>query len=176
MKNNTWLISTHIAGVKNTEADKECRIFNARTESTLKRGIFKQMTTHWGIPEIDLFASGLNAQLPKFVSWKPDLASFVFCGCLYYELGFVVFYAFPPFCQIHRCLRKISEEKIPQEIMILPHWPIQVWWPQLLRMIIAIPFVLPKDNGLRFLPHSPQTLYPFRARLLSGNPSRIKEF
>ena len=35
-----------------------------------KREIFAQITTHWGTPEIDLFATRLNTQLPKFVSWK----------------------------------------------------------------------------------------------------------
>ena len=35
VNNNTWLTATHIAGVENTEADKESRLFNARTEWTL---------------------------------------------------------------------------------------------------------------------------------------------
>ena len=72
---NTWLTATHIAGVENTEADKESRLFNDRTEWTLKREIFAQITTHWGTPEIDLFATRLNTQLPTFVSWKADPAS-----------------------------------------------------------------------------------------------------
>ena len=92
------------------------------------------------------------------------------------------FYAFPPFCQIHKCLQKILEEQVPQGIMILPFWPTQVWWPQLLKMLIAIPFLLPKQEDLLSLSHSPQTLHPLRRKLtmlaclLSGNPSRIKEF
>lgn len=65
VKNNTWLTATHIAGVENTEADKESRLFNDRTEWTLKREIFAQITTHWGTPEIDLFATRLNTQLPN---------------------------------------------------------------------------------------------------------------
>ena len=32
---NTWLTATHIAGVENTEADKESGLFNDRTEWTL---------------------------------------------------------------------------------------------------------------------------------------------
>ena len=92
------------------------------------------------------------------------------------------FYAFAPFCQIHRCLQKILEEQVPQGIMILPLWPTHVWWPQLLRMLIAIPFVLPKQEDLLSLSHSPQTLHPLRRKLtmltclLSGNPFRIEEF
>ena len=33
------------------------------------------------------------------------------------------FYAFSPFCQIHRCLQKILEEQVPKGIVILPLWP-----------------------------------------------------
>ena len=92
------------------------------------------------------------------------------------------FYAFPPFCQIHRCLQNILEEQAPQGIMILPNWPTQVWWPQLLKMLIAIPFLFPKQEDLLSLSYSPQTLHPLRRKLtmlaclLSGNPSKIKEF
>ena len=140
VNNNTWLTTTHIAREEDIEADKESRLFNDRTEWALKREIFTQITTHWGIPEIDLFANRLNARLPRFVSWKPDPAS---CFVDAYTISWdsLYFYAFPPFCQIHRFLHKILEERVPQWIMILPPWPTQVWWPQLLRMIISIPFM-----------------------------------
>ena len=46
INNNSWLTETHIAGVENTEADKESRLFNDRTEWTLKREIFSRITTH----------------------------------------------------------------------------------------------------------------------------------
>ena len=179
VNNNTWLTATHIPGVENTEADKESWLFNDRTEWTLKREIFAQVTTHWGTPEID-FATRLNAQLPKFVSWKPDPAT-CFVDAFTICWNSLYFYAFPPLCQIHRCLQKILEEQVPQGIMILPLWPTQVWWPQLLKMLIAIPFVLLQQDLLS-LSHSPQTLHPLRRKLtmlaclLSGNPSRVEEF
>ena len=53
---------------------------------------------------------------------------------------------------------------------------------QLLKMLIAISFVLPKQEDLLSLSHSPRTLHPLRSKLtmlaclLSGNPSRIEEF
>ena len=117
--NNTWLIATHIAGVENTEADKESQLCNDCTEWALKREIFTQITTHWGIPEIDLFASRLNTQPPRFVSWKPDAAS-CFVDAFIASCYSLYIYAFPPFCQIHRCLQKTLEEQVPQGIMIIP--------------------------------------------------------
>lgn len=44
-------------------------------------------------------------------------------------------------------------------------WSTQVWWPQLLRMIIAIPFVLPKHQDLLSLSHSPQKFHPLGKKL-----------
>ena len=45
VNNNSWLTATHIEGVENTEADKESRLFNDRTEWTKKREIFAQNIT-----------------------------------------------------------------------------------------------------------------------------------
>ena len=164
VNNNTWLTATHIAGVENTEADEESWLFSDHTEWALKREIFPQITTHWGIPEIYLFVSWLNTQLPRFVSWKCDPAS-CFVDAFTIRWDSLYIYAFPPFCQINRCLKKNLEEQVPQGIMILPLWSTQVWWPQLLRMIIAIPFVLPKHQDLLSLSHSPQKFHPLRKKL-----------
>ena len=134
VNNNVWLTATHVAGVENIEADKESRLFNDRTEWTLNNQIFVQITAQWDIPEIDLLATRLNTQVPRFVSWKSDPAS-----CFVDALDSWYLNAFPPFCQIHRFLQKMLEEQVPRGIMIVPLWPTQLWWPQLLRMIIAIP-------------------------------------
>ena len=110
VNNNVWLTATHIAGVENIEADKESRFFNERTEWTLNKEIFVQITVQWDIPEIDLFATRLNTQVPRFVSWKPDTAScFVDAFTINWDSWY--FYAFPPFCQIHRCLQKMYLEE-----------------------------------------------------------------
>ena len=66
------------------------------------------------------------------------------------------------------------EEQVPLGITTLPFWPTQVWWPQLLKMLIATQFLLPKQEELLSLSHSPQTLHPLMRKstmlacLLSG--------
>ena len=81
VNNNTWLTATHIAGMENSEADKESRLFDDRTELTLKREIFAQITTP-GLPQkliylqLDLIQSSPN--------WSHgNLPSLMFCGCIY---------------------------------------------------------------------------------------------
>ena len=46
------------------------------TEWKLDPIVFKRISSFWGKPSIDLFASRLNFQLRPFVSWKPDPEAF----------------------------------------------------------------------------------------------------
>ena len=57
IENKTWLTAAHIPGVQNTDADRESRIFNERTEWQLNPAVFIQIQTLWVTSEIDLFAT-----------------------------------------------------------------------------------------------------------------------
>ena len=72
ISNSTWLTAAHIPGVQNTDADRESRIFNERTEWQLNPDEFSQIRDLWVTPEIDLFGTWVNTQLALFASWKPD--------------------------------------------------------------------------------------------------------
>ena len=39
----------------------------------------------------------------------------------------------PPWCLLGDIISKLQQEK-PAAVLIVPHWPTQVWWPQLLRL------------------------------------------
>ena len=54
---------------------------------------------------IDLFASRLNAQIPRYVSWRPE-PQCVAVDAFSIQWGNEVFYAFPPFALIPRVLQK----------------------------------------------------------------------
>ena len=72
--------------------------------------VFKQLEKLWGPILVDWFADRLNAQVRKFVSWKPDPEAWqvdVFTVPWTKELG----YAFPPFCLIARCLAKVQKDR-----------------------------------------------------------------
>ena len=72
IKNNTRVTASHIPGVQNTDADRESRIFNERTEWQLNPEVFSQIQDLWVTPDINLFATRANRQLAMFASWKPD--------------------------------------------------------------------------------------------------------
>ena len=66
---------THIPGLENVLADLRSRKFKDHLEWKLNKHIFVQICHKWGTPEIAMFASRLNRQLKKYVSWKPEPGS-----------------------------------------------------------------------------------------------------
>ena len=66
---------------------------------------FKRIVALFGQPDIDLFASRLNAQVETYVAWKPPpMAKFVDAFTVDWLQFF--FNGFPPFCLISRCVKK----------------------------------------------------------------------
>ncbi|KAJ8034638.1 hypothetical protein HOLleu_21560 [Holothuria leucospilota] len=88
----------------------------------LNRGVFKQIVDRFGQPEVDLFASRLNKQVNRFVSWLPDPEAEAI-DAFTLDWGDLNFYAFPPFCLIPRCLQKIINDG-GQGIMVVVCGPL----------------------------------------------------
>ena len=61
----------HNPGKKNVIADAESRTMRDRSDWKLNPQVFRQIQ-QLGRVEIDLFASRLSAQVPKYFSWRPD--------------------------------------------------------------------------------------------------------
>ena len=63
---------SHLPGKGNRSADFQSRNFNDRTECGLNPRVFQGIITIFsGEPNIDLFASYLNAKVQQYYSWKP---------------------------------------------------------------------------------------------------------
>ena len=93
---NIWITATYLEGSLNCIADYCSRNFNDQTEWQLNPSVFQKLSKFFGKPCIDLFASRLNAQLSRFVSWLPDPdAEAIDAFTLVWTDMF--FYAFPPF-------------------------------------------------------------------------------
>ena len=179
IENDIWLTACYLPGKLNIDADHNSRHFNDKTEWHLKPEVFSKVSQLLGKPDIDMFASRLNCQLNKYVSWKPDpgavhIDAFTMCWNNMY------IYLFPPFCLISRCLQKLQEDQ-SVALMIAPIWPTQFWWPQLLNLLVAQPIVLPRHQDLLTMPHSGEH-HPLKNRLkmmaclLSSDTSRQMEY
>ena len=139
-QNNNCIIATHLPGVLNLVADKESRSIHDNMEWRLNPELFDKITKQWGTPDIDLFASRLNFQVPKYFSWKPDpgalaVDAFMESWSDYY------FYAFPPFNMIGKLLKKIEIDRATG-IIVVPYWPTQSWFSKFTQMCINTPNIL----------------------------------
>ena len=77
IKYDMWLTSVHIKGTRNISADIESRKLRNDTEWMLCSNIFKKISVLYFRPDIDMFASRINHQVDKYISWLPDPEAFV---------------------------------------------------------------------------------------------------
>ena len=73
VKKDIWLSASHVPGVENNIADLKSRYFYDNKEWSLNPYIFEKVCEKFGKPEIDLFATRLNAKCELYVSFKPEI-------------------------------------------------------------------------------------------------------
>ena len=157
--NNFWLLVSFVPGQENVEADTESCARNPFLEYTLPKDAFIAITHVCGFPQIDLFASRLNAQLPLYVSWLPDPYCFSVDA---FKLSWLDWFAFifPPFILVSRILKKIILDRMTV-IMVVPAWPTQPWFLQFLDLLIAPPVLLRPE-------HMPYIPFPIKRSQQDG--------
>lgn len=153
---NIHISCVHIRGVDNVTADSLSRNFSDTTEWKLHEKVFSLICSQCFTPDIDLFASRLNAQLNKFVSWMPDPEAFSTDA---FSVSWSQFkpYVFPPFSMLSRVIRKIQDDQVSKAILIVPYWTTQTWFPQLLDILIRRPMLVRPQKNLLRLTHNSQT-------------------
>ena len=140
IQRNIWLTAAHLPGKLNVEADHMSRKFNDRTEWMLNPQVFREIAQYFGTPEIDIFASRLNKQVRRYISWLPDPEAEA-VDAFTIDWKPLKFYAFPPFCLISKCLQKIQCDGAAG-LIVVPNWPTQPWFPLLKNMLVEEPMFI----------------------------------
>ena len=94
-------------GTSNAAADRTSRVFCDQTEWKLDETIFESITVHFFTRQIDLFASRLNHQLPRYVAWQPDPGAEV-VDAFTLDWHCDKFFAFPLFSLLGQVVQKIG--------------------------------------------------------------------
>jgi hypothetical protein len=147
----------HIPGKLNVRADKLSRWFNDRRDWSLNRKVAKRLFLEWGIPDMDLMATRINAQVSTFASFFPDPDA-VFTDAFsrpWAPLGRLL-YVNPPFNQIGKIIQHLSyaEHTQTELILLTPFWVSQPWWPTVVASATDWPIVLPHDIDLMVPPRA----------------------
>ena len=114
-------------------------------------------------PEVDLFASRLNHQFPRYVSYKPDLDAEA-VNAFTMSWSDVTFYAFPPFCIIPSVLHKNIKDRA-KGILVISDWPSQPCYPILAKGLMQRPILVSARENLLILPTNPEAKHSLRKAL-----------
>ena len=175
------LHAEYLPGRDNIEADWESRHQKDSSDWQLLPLVFTTLNNRLGPFTIDLFASRTNAQLELYYSWKPDPAARAVDAFSVAWTGEKP-YLFPPFNMIGRALTKIREEVVEFACLIAPAWPAQIWYPQLLKMLVRRPILLPNTTDLLCSPEQCPHSLVIEERMflaawpISGRDSQCKVF
>ena len=171
-KRENWITASHIPGVLNVEAGEESRKSEFRTEWKLHENVFQHIVDSLDYaPSVDLFASRINTQLPRFAAYRPDPEAEVI-DAFTIPWGSLDFYAFSPFNCVDRVLQKVIKDGA-KGILVAPNWANQVWYHMFMDLIV-IDIYLPPRLDLLYLSNNVDTRNPLhhelglRAALISG--------
>ena len=180
--NHIWISSAHIPGIEKVGADTESCKLRDETEWMLNHSVFNRILERLQLsPDIDLFASRLNYQIERYVSYQPDPKAVAVDALLVNWEDYDVFYAFPPFSLITQVLQKIQRQRVTG-LLIVPDWPTQIWYPKLMRMLINYPLLIPPAEKLLQLPYNPMKVHPLHQTMwllachLSGDVLKTRVF
>jgi len=89
-------IASRIPGNHNVIADAASQKFRDAAEWMLDPKVFFTLCNTFGMPEIDMFATRLNKQLERYVSWAPNSGS-IAIDAMSTSWRNKYIYIFPPF-------------------------------------------------------------------------------
>lgn len=137
--------------------------------------VFKRLNSLWGPMLVDLFATRISKQLPRYFSWKPDPYAEAINAFAQVWSDFRGF-AKPPWSLIGRCIQHIKKQKATI-VLITPLWPSQPWFAALPPLCLDQPRVLPPWTNLMIPAQGTELPFPeprprLVAWLVSGDTTR----
>ena len=164
IERNNWVSAAYIPGKHNPIADSESRKVHRELEWMINSRLLTKSLEYLNFtPEIDLFASRINHQFPRYVSYRPDPGA-IAIDAFTIDWSALKIFAFPPFSVIPRTLQKIKEDKATG-ICVLPDWPTRAWYPQAMKMLEKDPVYLKPSKDLLSLPNQPDEIHPMSKNL-----------
>ena len=170
-----WISAAHTPGKYVIETDHQSRILQDATEWKLHLELLQKIVHKFGKPDINLFASRINRQLKRYVSWHPEPdAMAVNAFSLTWNNKF--FYMFPPFSLVDQVLANVIRDKT-DAVIVVPDWSNQYWYPQLIQMTTQKPLfstITKKSDAYTQTLRVPYTTSETSFNGNQGNASTIK--
>ena len=131
----------------NKVADLESRCKVDSSEWVLFRNVFQNFSLKLETLTIYLFPSRVSHQVVQYIAWKKDPYSITTEAIsIPWTQGHC--YAFPPFCLIPCVISKIKKDQVHTVTLITPCWQTQLWYPQVLGILIRRPILILSSTTL----------------------------
>ena len=171
------LSAQYLPGKDNTIADQESREMKDRSDWLLNREVFRKILRHFPRLNVDLFASRLTYQLPRFFSWRPDPAVEA-TDAFQQNWKSLSGYANPPWNLVGRVLAMVENQQA-EVVLVAPIWPSQPWYPKLLSLLWSIPLrISPQQELIQEIREGclPDLSPPLAVWPISGNTTQTRAF
>ena len=117
------LSAQYFLGKDNTIADQESGEVKGHTDWLLNREVFRKILHRFPCLNVDLFASRLTYQLPRFFSWRPDPAAEA-TDAFQKNWKSLSGYTNPPWNLVGRVLAMVENQQA-KVVLVAPIWPSQ---------------------------------------------------
>jgi hypothetical protein len=139
------LLPAFIPSEENVQADAASR-FQLVPDWHLAPTVFLQISTLWGPPQIDLFASRQSMHTQRFFSWRAADAPEAI-NALSLRWDFALAFLFPPIPLLKRVIRKLELSR-GTFLLVTPFWEAQTWFASLQALQVEDVRRLPFSNNL----------------------------
>jgi hypothetical protein len=134
-----------IPSEENVQADAASR-FQLVPDWHLAPNVFLQISSLWGPPKIDLFASRQSAQTLRFMSWRAtDNPEAIDALSMWWD--FKLAFLFPPIPLLKRVMRKLELSR-GMFLLVTPYWEAQTWFASLQALQVVDVCRLPFTDDL----------------------------
>jgi hypothetical protein len=139
------ILPAFIPSEENLQADAAWR-FQLVPDWHLDPRVFHQISSLWGTPQIDLFASRQSAQTTRFMSWRAaDSPEAIDTLSMRWNFGLA--FLFPPIPLLKRVVRKLELSR-GAFLLVTPYWEVQSWFASLQALPILEVRRLPFHDAL----------------------------
>jgi hypothetical protein len=139
------ILPAFIPSEEDFQADSASR-FQLVPDWHLDSNVFRQISTLWGTPQIDLFASRQSAQMARFMSWRAaDSPEAI--DALSMRWNFHLAFLFPPIPLLNRVVRKLEVSR-GIYLLVTPYWEAQTWFASLQSLPVLEVCHLPFHDAL----------------------------
>jgi hypothetical protein len=139
------ILPAFIPSEENLQADAASR-FQLVLDWHLDPRVFQRISSLWGPPQIDLFASRQSAQTTSFMSWRAaDSPEAI--DALSMRWNFDLAFLFPPIPLLKRVVRKLELSR-GTFLLVTPYWDAQTWFASLQALLILEVRCLPFHGEL----------------------------